>query len=117
MIKILLVDDDEDILINLKLCLKRNDFEVVAISNAVQVIDTALHTMPDIILMDINLDGWDGRVICSHLRNDNHFKIPIVLFSALPEYKSTVASFGANGFINKPFEMKNLVTALHSYLN
>lgn len=117
MIKILLVDDDEDILIALKLCLKRNDFEVTAVSQAVNVIDTALHTNPDIILMDINLDGWDGRVICRHLRNENHMKIPIVLFSALPEYNATVASFGANGFINKPFVMKNLVTALHSYLN
>lgn len=117
MIKILLVDDDEDILHALQFFLKRNRFDVTAVSNAGLVAETALNTQPDIILMDVNLNGYDGRQICRRLRDNNHLTIPIILFSAVPEYHNNISDYGANGFIDKPFEVKNLIDQLHSYLN
>ncbi len=116
MIKLLLVDDDEDILQALNFFLKRNKFEVIAISNAANVIKTVIHATPDIILMDINLNGYDGREICRQLRNNYRLTIPIVLFSAVSEYGSTFSECGANGFIDKPFEVKQFLNQLHSYL-
>ena len=117
MVKILLVDDDEDILHALQFFLKRNSFDVTAVSNANLVTETALSTNPDIILMDINLNGYDGRQICRRLRDNNHLTIPIVLFSAVPEYQKTILEYGASGFIDKPFEVKNLISQLYSFLN
>ncbi len=117
MIRILLVDDDEDILLALKICLKRNDFEVIAISKGSVVINTAMDVQPDIILMDINLGGCDGRQICQNLRFNYHFTIPIILFSAISDYQQTIAEYGANGFIDKPFEMNHLLSALRTYMN
>ncbi len=55
MTKLLLVDDDEDILQALKLFLQRKKFEVTALSQASTVVETALSESPDIILMDVNL--------------------------------------------------------------
>jgi two-component system alkaline phosphatase synthesis response regulator PhoP len=117
MTKILVVDDDEDILMALQFFLKRNRFEVAALSNAGMVMDTVQNMQPDIILMDINLNGHDGRQICRRLRDDNHLTIPIILFSAVPEYQNTVSEYGATGFIDKPFEVKQFINKLHSYLN
>ena len=116
MVKILVVDDDEDILMALKFFLKRNSFEVAAVSNAKMVLETVVLMQPHIILMDINLNGYDGREICRQLREDIHLTIPIILFSAVPEYQKTVFEYGANDFIDKPFEVKQFVDRLHSYL-
>ncbi len=90
---------------------------MVAVSNGNAVVDAALHMKPDIILMDINLNGYDGRKICKELRDSSQFTIPIILFSAVPEYNNTVSEYGANGFIDKPFEVRNLIDQLHSFLN
>lgn len=117
MTKILVIDDDLDILYILQISLGQHDFDVTAVSKAKDVIQTVLNKQPDIILMDINLGGYDGRVLCRTLRKDSHLTIPIILFSAVREYDATAAEYGADGFIDKPFEIGNLIHTLYSYLN
>lgn len=117
MTKLLLIDDDRDILHAVQIFLKRNNFDVIALSDASKVVETVLSEQPDIILMDINLSGYDGREICRELRKQHQLSIPIILFSAISEYEVTAHQCGANGFISKPFEVKSFNSYLRSFIS
>jgi DNA-binding response OmpR family regulator len=114
--KILIVEDDEDILFVVTRLLKKNNFEVVAVSNCKAAVNTAVASNPDLILMDINLGLCDGRDICLYLKIDRLFTIPIILFSANGELEPTSVQYKADGFIQKPFEANELVDNLRYYL-
>src|SRR5690349_6595130 len=114
--KILVVEDDEDILFVVSRLLKKNDFEVIALSDCKNAVNTAMKLHPDLILMDINLGSCDGREICLNLKVKQLFTIPIILFSANCELEPTTAHYKADGFIQKPFEAGELVENLRHYL-
>jgi len=114
--KILVVDDDLDILEVLKFLLRKNGYEVILLSEAKKVIETVKEAKPDIILLDVNLSGYDGREICKHLKTVLNVSIPIVLFSANTTYKNTYKEYGADDFIDKPFEAKKLLSLLRALL-
>src|SRR4051812_17994318 len=114
--KILVVDDDLDILEVLKFLLRKHGYEVLLLSEAQKVIDTVKENKPDIVLLDINLSGYDGREICKYLKTVLKINMPIVLFSANTTYKNSFKEYSANEFIEKPFEVKKLLSVLHSLL-
>lgn len=114
--KILVVDDDLDILEVLKYLLKKNNYETIALSEAQTVIETVQQYPPDLILLDINLSGYDGREICKYLKTTLKVKIPVILFSANTTYKSSFKDYYADEFIEKPFEVKKLLSVLRSHL-
>jgi DNA-binding response OmpR family regulator len=116
LIKILVVDDDLDILEVLKFLLRKNGYEVILLSEAKEVIETVQEAKPDIALLDVNLSGYDGREICKYLKTVINVSIPIILFSANANYKNSYKEYGADDFMEKPFEVKRLLSLLRSYL-
>jgi len=114
--KILVVDDDLDILEVLRFLLKKNGYEVFALSEAQKVIETVKEAKPDIVLLDINLSGYDGREICKYLKTTLHVKTPIILFSANISYKNSYQDSHADDFLEKPFEVKKLLHVLRMHL-
>ena len=116
LIKILVVDDDLDILEVLKFLLRKNGYEVILLSEAKEVIETVQEAKPDIALLDVNLSGYDGREICKYLKTVLNVSIPIILFSANANYKNSYKEYGADDFMEKPFEVKRLLSLLRSYL-
>jgi DNA-binding response OmpR family regulator len=114
--KILVVDDDLDILEVLKFLLRKNGYEVMLLSEAQRVIETTKEAQPDIILLDINLSGYDGREICKYLKTTLKLKTPVILFSANISYKSSYKEYHADDFLEKPFEVKKLLSILRSHL-
>lgn len=114
--KILVVDDDLDILEVLKFLLRKNGYEVLLLSEAQKVIETVKEAQPDIVLLDINLSGYDGREICKYLKTTLKVKTPIILFSANISYRSSYKECSANDFLEKPFEVKKLLSVLRSHL-
>ena len=114
--KILVVDDDLDILEVLRFLLRKKGYEVILLSEAQKVFDTVDEAKPDIVLLDINLSGYDGREICKYLKTVLNVSIPILLFSANTTYKNSYKEYGANDFLEKPFEVKRLLNLLHSLL-
>ena len=114
--KILVVDDDLDILEVLRFLLRKNGYEVIALSEAQKVIETVKEAQPDIVLLDINLSGYDGREICKYLKTTLHIKTPVILFSANISYRSSHKEYAADDFLEKPFEVKKLLSILHSHL-
>ena len=117
--RILVVDDDIDILTVVQLVLETNGFEVAAISNWQQIYPQIDAFAPDLVLLDVSLGTQDGRNICKQLKSlPNTRHIPILIFSAYPSIAERVIyEYGADDFIAKPFEVNDLVTKVHSVLS
>ena len=117
--KLLVIDDDKDLLEVTKSLLTRKGFEVETNDNW----DDALHQLeffePQLILLDVFLNGIDGLDICKKLKSmPNTCHIPILIFSAYPSIAERVIyEYGADDFIAKPFEVNDLVTKVHSVLS
>ena|ERR1700712_3462477 len=116
--KILVVDDDIDILTLVKMTLKMNGYTVEALSKW-QEIDNKIHVFhPDLIILDVSLGGADGRDICKRLKaeQDTH-NIPIILFSAHADMSESILSCKAQAFIAKPYELSHFLTTIKTFLN
>jgi CheY-like chemotaxis protein len=82
--KILVVDDDEDLLLILWHALKGNGYQVTTLSDPGLVLETIAHTQPDIIILDISMGKWDGRDICAEVKKVEAYRhIPVVLYSGM----------------------------------
>ena len=115
--KILVVDDDIDILTVVQLVLETNGFEVVAISNWQQIFAQIETFKPDLILLDVSLGTQDGRNLCKQLKSDNTTKhISVILFSANHNVEKSVTECLANSFISKPFDINNLIEGINNQL-
>ena len=116
--KILVVDDDKDILEVTQALLTMKGYEVEVNDNW----DDALHKIdtfkPQIILLDVFLNGIDGLEICKQLKTQEKTKhIPILIFSAFPRVaEKVIYEYCADGFIAKPFEVNDLIDKVHSVL-
>jgi len=115
--KILVVDDDIDILTVVQLVLETNGFEVVAISNWQQIFAQIETFKPDLILLDVSLGTQDGRNLCKQLKSDNTTKhISVILFSANHNVEKSVTECLADSFISKPFDINNLIEGINNQL-
>lgn len=115
--KILVVDDDKDILNIVDLLLTRNNFIVKKISRWQRVSEAVKTFTPDLILLDIDLNGADGGDICKELKQSKETRaVPVILFSVLmPE--DYLKKSGADGFLIKPFESAELLQLINHNLN
>ena len=111
--KILVVDDDRDILEVVSMLLRRNDYNVLTLSRGTHITDSIQNFSPDLILLDVALAGEDGRVICSRLKASNETKhIPVILFSAHYDMVNNIQECLADGLITKPFEVSYLLETI-----
>jgi DNA-binding response OmpR family regulator len=108
--KILVVDDDSDILSVMETLLTMKGFEVKGIANGGYIFPVIGTFKPDIILLDVLISGQDGRTICKKLKSNNETRlIPVIMFSAHPGAAAAIAEYGADDFIAKPFDVANLL--------
>ncbi|MES2850647.1 MAG: response regulator [Bacteroidota bacterium] len=116
--KVLVLDDDLDILKLVQTILKINNFDV-QVESEWQRIYTAVESFaPDVILLDISLGGADGVEICKKLKqNPETSNISILLFSANIEMAKRVSDCGAQGYLSKPFTIKELIQAINTSIN
>ena len=119
MYKILIVDDDVDLLEITALILKMNNFKVEAIGNWEKIQLSISVFKPDLILLDVSLDGdADGRIICRQIKTADATKhIAVLLFSGNYNIKHTLPQYLPDGFLAKPFEAVRLVQEINSILN
>jgi len=116
--KILVVDDDVDILTLVQTLLSIHDFNVEAILRW-EDIDNRISTFrPDLVLLDVSLSGADGREICKKIKQAKETEnLPVILFSANSEMGHYVQECRAETFIAKPFELGNFLQTIRTYLN
>jgi DNA-binding response OmpR family regulator len=111
--KVLIVDDDPDILTVVQILLKMNDFSVLAIARAADISEAIKSFSPGLILLDVALSGADGREICKALKRSDETKhIPVILFSAHFDLVNNIQECMANGLITKPFETSYLLETI-----
>jgi DNA-binding response OmpR family regulator len=117
--RILIVDDDKDLLEVVKTLLDRKGFEVAIHSDIENLTDIVRGFKPQLVLLDVFLNGVDGLEVCRRLKLSPYFRnIPVVIFSSYPRIGETaIYEFGADDFIAKPFEINELVRKIHNVLS
>lgn len=115
MSRILLIDDDLDLLTILKTTLIKRGFEVHARNIWDGNTDIINQIKPDLLILDVFLSGIDGLDICKKVKKSPFTKnLPVLIISGFPWIsQSAIYEYGANDFIAKPFEIKDLVQKIH----
>lgn len=117
--KVLLVDDEQDIVDLLKYNLEREGYQVLTALNGKDALKLAKSTRPDLIVLDIMMPGMDGVEVCTQLRQLPEFKHTVITFlTARGEDYSQIAGFeaGADDYITKPVRPKVFVSKVKALL-
>ncbi len=114
--KILIVDDDVNICELLRLYLVKDGFDAEVVTDGITAINTFSTIQPDLILLDIMLPGMDGWQICREIRKTS--QVPIIMLTAKGETFDKVLGLelGADDYITKPFETKEVVARIKAVL-
>ena len=115
--RILAVDDDLYILDALSELLKYSGYDIDITPKGEDVFNKIDEHVPDLILLDVMLSGFDGRDICRQLKaNKKTSKIPIIMISATPNISDSVKNSGADDYIAKPFDISHLLDKIEQQL-
>lgn len=111
--RILIVDDDPDIGVMLKMMLEYKGYNAVVAERAEEAIGVLNENNIKLIIMDMLLSGVNGTDICTGLKKNPKTKnIPVVMISAHPNARETCMSAGADDFISKPFDMRDMLVRI-----
>ncbi|HZU65948.1 MAG TPA: response regulator [Ktedonobacteraceae bacterium] len=115
--KILVVDDEPDILEFLQVILEEEGYNVLTSQKAEYLEQLHNGGLPDLILLDVLLSGKDGREIVKYLKQQEETKhIPVIMFSAHPSAEQTAKEAGAEDFLAKPFEIDELLEKVAKFI-
>jgi DNA-binding response OmpR family regulator len=118
--KILIVDDEVDLVETVRFPLEMEGYRVLVSYNGEDALNQARKENPDLILLDLMLPKLDGYKVCRLLKFDDRYKhIPILMLTAKTQEKDKALGVetGANEYITKPFEMDDLLKKVKAYLN
>jgi DNA-binding response OmpR family regulator len=118
--KILVVDDEADLVETLRFPLEMEGFNVLVSYNGEDALSQARKENPDLILLDLMLPKLDGYKVCRLLKFDERYKhIPILMLTAKTQEKDKLLGkeTGANEYITKPFDIDELMKKVKGYLN
>jgi len=116
--KILILDDDKDILEILTLILTESGYEILSLSNGKKIFDEIKDFEPNLILMDVMLGDMDGLAICKAIKEKVQYKdLPVILISATHDMKELLHLQGApNDYLEKPFDIDVLLSTVKKNL-
>lgn len=114
--RVLVVDDEENIVEILKSNLEREGYEVLEAFDGPTAVEIALEEEPDLILLDCMLPGMDGFDVCRAIRNE--LPVPIIMLTAKSEEIDKVLGLelGADDYITKPFSMREVLARVKAQL-
>jgi len=117
--KILLVDDERDLVETVTFRLQTSGYEVVSAYDGQEGLDKAKKENPDLIILDLMLPKMDGYKVCRMLKFDEKYnKIPIIMFTARAQEsdKKTGEEVKADAYITKPFDPQLLLAKIKELL-
>ncbi|MCE8424214.1 MAG: response regulator [Candidatus Methanoperedens sp.] len=117
--KILIVDDEMDTLLPLKISLEASNYNVIEAHDGPKAIELAKTEFPDLILLDLMMPGMDGYEVCSRLKKESLTEhIPIIMLTAKDEIRDKLEGFeiGADDYVTKPFNLSELKARINSML-
>jgi len=114
--KVLIIEDDENIAQLLKLYLEKEGFQVQSAGDGAAGLSAYKSFQPDLILLDIMLPIMNGWAVCRSIRAES--KVPIIMLTAKEETEDKVQGLelGADDYVTKPFEIKELIARIHAVL-
>jgi DNA-binding response OmpR family regulator len=112
--KVLIVDDNNDILWVVETVLKRYGFDVMTTLRGEEVLSKTKNFSPQLILLDVFLSGVDGIEVCNTLKSTAETKdIPVIMFSAHTNFNEIRKFCKADDFVSKPFDTNDLVKRIN----
>jgi DNA-binding response OmpR family regulator len=116
--RILIADDDPGIVDAVEMILDFHGYHVSSTYNGTDVLTIHQDNYPDVLLLDIWMSGCDGRDICKELKAKEHTRnIPVLMVSASKDIKESALEAGADDFLAKPFDMKELIIKIETLLS
>ena len=114
--KALIIEDDANIADLLRIYLEKEGFEVKIASDGGEGIAFHRSFQPDLILLDVMLPVMDGWAVCRSIREES--KVPIIMLTAKEETQDKVQGLelGADDYVTKPFDVKELIARIHAVL-
>ena len=114
--KVLIVEDDKNIADLLRLYLEKEGMDCQVAGDGLVGLDKFQQFQPDLVLLDIMLPGMDGWSVCRKIRETS--KVPVIMLTAKGELEDKVSGLemGADDYITKPFEMKEVLARIHAVL-
>lgn len=118
-VRILIVDDESDIVSTIQYRLKFYEFDVITASNGKEGLEKTANERPDLILLDINMPVMDGHEMLERLKNHPDLKdIPVIMLTAYSDKRDIVkaAEFGIADYVTKPFDFTELMEKISTAL-
>jgi DNA-binding response OmpR family regulator len=115
--RVMIADDDPGILDAVEAMLEFGGYQVSSTPNGATLLE--IHdNFPDLLLLDIWMPGTDGREVCKQLKaQESSKKMPIIMISASTELERSAKEAGADDFLEKPFDMEELLQKIAFYLD
>ena len=115
--RILVVDDEPNIVHLARLYLERNGYQVLAVGDGQQALDTIITEKPDLVVLDVMLPSVDGFEVCRRLRAKGN-QVPIIMVTARDDDIDKILGLelGADDYLTKPFNPRELVARVKAVL-
>ena len=120
MARILIVDDEAELLDMLKIRLEASGYDIITAKDGQEGLDKAKEEKPDLMILDLMLPKMDGYKVCGLLKNDTRYsKMPIIIFTARAQDSDVKMGeeVRADAYITKPFEPNVLLGKIKELLN
>lgn len=119
MTKVLVVDDDPDLVAVCSLVLEYEGYDIAVARNGVEaykVLSEAGPNAPDVVLMDVMMPVMDGITVCKMVKRDPHTRdLPVIIMSASESLREQARNASADAVIAKPFDIDYLVSTVHQF--
>lgn len=115
--KILVLDDNEDILDVVHEALSYSQFEVKSVSDGASFMTILEEFRPDLVLLDFRISGHNGGEICRNIKTHPAFSdTPVIIFSAYVNRTEELTAYGCDAVINKPFDLVELLSKVNDLI-
>ncbi len=116
--KILIIEDEKDIVDIATMILEDEGYEVSSFTEFSDFETKVNASQADLVLLDLNLNGYSGEQICKYIKGNAHLKqTSVVLMSANKNIREVKDEAGADGFICKPFDLADFIDTVKAHIN
>lgn len=118
--KILIVDDEPNIVMALEYTFKKNNYEVFIARDGQEALDIVKNSFPDLIILDVMMPMVDGYATLEQIRKDSNLKHTKVIFLSAKNKESDIEKgmlLGADAYLTKPFSIKKVVEQVSELLS
>lgn len=114
--RVLVVDDDPDLVAICSLVLEFEGYSIDIARNGVEAYEAMAHDLVDVVLMDVMMPIMDGITVCKMLKRDPRTKdLPVIIMSASESLREQARTASADAVIAKPFDIDHLVSTINHF--